>query len=129
MNLKNDIVFNTEFAKAFNKLMKLAFSATISLQLIATLKTLNEQQKNVFAVRDSLLDRLAKKDDAGKFKFVENMADFIDEASASEFFKEMDELLKLEFEIPLKEKLKLDEKIQISAEDILVLKPVLDITI
>ena len=120
MKLKNEIVFNAEFAKCFNRLLKAAFPATITLQLLETLKALDEQQKNVFSVRDSLLDRLATKETGIKFNSPE---------AEKEFYDEMDKLLKLEFEIPLKEKLKLDDRIQISGEDVLILQPVLNINI
>jgi hypothetical protein len=129
MQLKNEIVFNETFAKSFAKLLKQPFSATISLQLIATLKALNEQQNNVFAVRDSLLDRLAKKDSEGKIVRNDTGIEFLDDPSSIEFFNEMDGLVKLEFEVPLKEKLKLDDKIQISAEEILALQPVIEMNI
>jgi len=121
MKLKNDIVFNPGFAKSFGSLLKLAFPATLTLQLLETLKALDEQQKNVFAVRDSLIDRLGTRAEGGvKFNSPE---------AEKEFYDEMDKLLKLEFEIPLKEKLKLDDRIQISGEDVLTLQPVLDINI
>lgn len=121
MKLKNDVVFNVGFAKAFSGLLKLAFPAIISIQLVETLKALDEQQKNVFAVRDSLINRLGTREE-GKVTFETKELEV-------EFYSEMDKLLALEFEIPLKEKLKLDNKIQISGEDILILQPVLDVNI
>lgn len=121
MKLKNSIVLNVGFAKAFNSLLKLAFPAIVSIQLVETLKALDEQQKNVFAVRDSLISRLGKREE-GKVLFDTPELE-------KEFYDEMDKLLDLEFEIPLKEKLKLDNKIQISGEDILILQPVLDVNI
>lgn len=121
MKLKNEIVFNSGFAKSFGSLLKLAFPATVTLQLLETLKALDEQQKNVFAVRDSLIDRLGARAESGvKFNSPE---------AEKEFYSEMEKLLKLEFEIPLKEKLKLDDRIQISGEDVLTLQPVLDVNI
>ena len=69
----------------------------------------------------------------GKPEFIEidnsKTLKFKDPESEISFIKEMDELLQLEFEIPLKEKLKLDEKIQISGEEILILLPVIDVKI
>lgn len=127
MKLKNEVVFNESFAKAFSGLLKLAFPATISLQMVETFRTLNEQQKNVFSVRDALLDRLAERDLSGQLIRLNDGVKFKDTNSEQEFFSEMEKLLQLEFEIPLKTKIKLDDRIQISGEDILILQPVLDI--
>ncbi len=121
MKLKNEVVLNPAFAKAFGQLLKMPFPATVALQLIETFKALDEQQKNVFAVRDTFLERLGKRESTGvKFNSPE---------SEKEFYDEMDKLLKLEFEIPLKDKLTLDDKIQISGEDIITLQPVLNVNI
>lgn len=129
MKLKNDILFSAEFAKAFEKLMKLAFPATIAIQLVGTSKVLNEKQKDIFQVRDVLLERLAKKNENGQIKTTDTGIEFIDQNSSDEFFSEMESLLNLEFDIPLVNKLKLDDRIQISAQEILILRPVLDIDI
>lgn len=129
MKLRNELVFNDTFARAFGSLLKLAFPATVSLQILETFKAFNEQQKNVFSVRDSLLDRLAEKDANNKLVRIGEGVKFRDQESEKEFFDEMNKLLQLEFEIPLKKKLTLDDKIQISGEDLLVLQPVLDINI
>jgi len=127
MKVKNEIVFNDYFAKAFIKLLKCSFDAEISMQIVETFSKLNEQQKNVFAVRDSLLDRFACKGIDGKIKFTDGSISFKDKNSEEEFIAEMNKLLNLEFEIPLEEKITLDKKIQISGEEILILKPVLNV--
>jgi hypothetical protein len=129
MNVRNEIVFNDAFAKTFMKMLKMAFPATVAIQIVETFSRLNEQQKNVFAVRDSLLERLADKDSSGKVKVANSNIVFKNKADEEEFISEMDKLLNSEFEIPLKEKIKLDDKIQISGEEILILKPVLDVNI
>jgi len=121
MKLKNEIVFNNAFAVAFSKILTQVFPATVTLQLLETNKVLNEQQKNVFAVRDTLLERLAERTDTSP-KFNSSEAE-------KEFYDEMDKLLSVEFDIPLKEKIKLTDKVQISGEDVLSLLPIIDANI
>lgn len=118
MNLKNGILFDPKFDSAFLKLIKQPFPATVSLQLVETLQKLTSQQTNVFKVRNDLMTRLVSNIENGipNFKSKENEL---------EFSNEINDLLKIEFEIPLKDKVILTEKLTLSGEDIIALKPIL----
>lgn len=118
MNLKNEIVFNESFRMAFFRLIKQPLPSLVSLTLVETLKKLEIQQTNVFEVRDGLINSLV-------VKFEGNEPIFEDESKKAEFHDEFKKLLDAEFEIPLKDKIKLTEKIVISGEDIIALKPIL----
>lgn len=119
MNLKNAVVFDNPFLEAFQKLLRFPLPAVVSLKLIQTFKAISEQQSNIFQVRDNLVDRYAKIENG---KPIFNSTE--DEQS---FHTEMNNLLKLEFEVPLDQKVKLTDSINISGEEILLLKDILDV--
>jgi hypothetical protein len=118
MLLKNEVLFKEEFRNAFFRLIKQPFPSDLSLQLIETLQKLGTQQVNVFKVKTDLVERLV-------FSFEEGSPTFRNNQEKDEFYTEMEKLLSLEFEIPLKDKIQLSEKILISGEDIINLKPIL----
>jgi len=119
MNLKNIVVFNNPFLEAFQKLLRFPLPAGVSLKLVQTFKAISEQQSNVFQVRDNLLERYGKVE---KGKPIFNSKE--DEQL---FHTEMNNLLKLEFEVPINQKIKLTDSINISGEEILLLKDILDV--
>jgi len=127
MKLKSEVLFKDAFGIAFQKLLKLEFPATISLQIISAVKVLAEQQKNVFAVRDSLVSRCIIKSSSGGIAQDDGSIKFIDDEKREEFNKEMRSLLDTEFDIPIKEKIKLTDKIQITGNDILILQDIIDL--
>lgn len=119
MYLKNSVLFNQRFNEAFLRLLKQPFPATITLQLVETLYKLSEKQGSVFKVRDELINRLGK---------IENDTVVFNSSEAeAEFNNEMNSLLNEEFEIPIKEKIRLTDKQILSGEDIIILHDILDI--
>lgn len=119
MNLKNAIVFDNPFLDAFKKMLKFPLPAGVSLQLIQTFKAISEQQSNIFQVRDNLIERYGKIENGNPI--------FNSEEDEKSFMTEMNNLLKLEFEVPLKEKVELSDSVNISGEEILLLKDILNV--
>lgn len=128
MRLKNSVLFDTAFVGAFKKLLAMPFPGITALRLIETFKVLNEQQGNVFAVRDQLIERCAELED-GKAKIENDQIVWKGAEGKTEFEDEMHALIDLDFEIPLDRKIELSNRILISGEDILALKPIIDVNI
>lgn len=128
MRLKNSILFDVAFAGAFKKLMKVPLPGTVALRILETFKVLNEQQTNVFAVKDQLLQRCVELKD-GRPLVIDNQIQWLSAESQREFETEMNSLSEMEFVIPLEHKIELSDKILISGEEILALKPIIDIDI
>lgn len=119
MKLKNSVLFDDPFLAAFQKLLKFPLPAAVSLKLVQTLKSISEQQFNVFEVRDNLMERYGR--------IEEGTPIFNSKEDETSFHTEMSNLLKLEFEVPLDKKVALTDSINISGEEILLLKDILDI--
>ena len=119
MKLKNKVLFDTLFMTSFKKLIKQPLQVSTSVELAKTFKVLSEQQKIVMSVRNTIAENLKIIKD-GKIN-LEN------DEKKLEFNKRMNELIELEFEIPLNRKLKLPNSISISGEDLIVLEDILNI--
>lgn len=119
MNFKNHMLFDNLYIDAFKKLLKMPFPANVALELIQTFKVMQEQQSNVFQVRDNLIETYSNVDN-GTVRFENKEAE-------DTFNSEMNKLLELEFEVPLKNKIQLTNSMTISAEEILKIKDILDI--
>lgn len=115
MELSNSIIFNEVFKEALSRLIKKELDSVTSLKLVKLVKDIQSQTKDVFEVRDSFLTRYA---DGTVFKSEENKL---------EFFKEMDNLLSINFETSLKEKIVIPKGINISADDVLILESIIDV--
>lgn len=117
MKLKNAILFDPNFPGALKRLMGKELPSAISLQLVDTFKTLGDRERSVFEVRDKLVERCGTRTESGvQYKSPEDQVTFE---------KEMQDLLDIEFEVPLKEKLKLAPNIMISGDDILALESII----
>lgn len=127
MLIPNAIVFDEKFKQAFFKLLKREHPALIALRLFKVSKVIDEQTKDVFKVRDSLVTRYCVKGETGSPKLEGGMPVFETEENKVKFFEEMNELLGETFEIPLDKKIKLSDEWVISPDDIAFLEPFLDI--
>lgn len=119
MELSNSIIFNEAFFSSFNRIIKKEFSSIVSLKMVKFSKELYAHTKDVFSVRDSLLNRYKDPTKSGNV--------FKSKEDEHAFFKQMDELLANNFEVSLKEKFIVPQNIDVSPEDILNCESIIDI--
>lgn len=127
MKLPNSIVLDNNFKKSFIKLLKLEFKAPITLKLVKVSKEIDNQTRDVLKVRDELLGRFCIKNGKGVIELKDNLPVFPSKENENSFLKEMLSLLNETFEISLDNKLSLPENSMITAEDVLILEPLLEI--
>lgn len=118
MILSNSVLFSVAFSDATGRLIKKELPAVSSLRLLKIMKMCQEQTKDLFAVRDSILSRYGTDMKSINFK---------SEDDKLSFEKEMYDLLKETFEVPGVDKIVLPSTVSISVDDITALESIIDI--
>lgn len=127
MIIQNGVFFNEYFMLAFIKLMNIDFDAVTTSRVIKTRKILEEQQYAVYLTRDRLLDKHGARDENGKVIASEQAIKFKSPEDKKEFETEFNNLVRDEFEIPLKEKVKLTNKDKINGFFLEAIEPIAEV--
>ena len=107
IKLKNGIIFEATFANAFMRLFELEFDSDISLQLVKSSRVIEQQKRDIISARDIIAKRYAVVDEVGNVVLTGGLPSFSNEENKNKFYKEINDLSIEEFEIPLKNKIKL----------------------
>lgn len=121
MKLKYEVLFDPGFVRSLNKLTKVDLDMKDAICLAKTIKTLTEEGKIAFPIRDDLFERFGI--DKSKPNY-----DSLNEEARSEFDQKVTELLETEFEIQLKKKIVLSSSIKgkISVDDLMTLDKIVE---
>jgi hypothetical protein len=123
MKLPNKIFFDQKFNSSLKKIINLDLPVKDSLALARLLHTMKSEGSIVAEIKDKLLAEY-------EVTFEGNRMIVKDPEKSSEFISKVEELLNLEFEISLDNKIKLTPencKGVISTSDILNLEPILQV--
>ena len=113
MKLKNYVLFDKKFFASLQKLSVLDLDVCYSIPLAKTMREIKQEATVVFPIRDKIFE---------EFQVTTSNVDLLDPEKLNEFDKKIKDLLETEFEIPLLNKIVLDEKQikgKISADDLL----------
>lgn len=107
VKLKNGLIFEQYFNDAFIRLFELSFESNISLQLVRSLKVIEQQRKNILEKRDSIAKKYAQLDSSGNIIIKDGLPVFETDEKRDKFSKEINDLSVEEFDIPLVNRIEL----------------------
>lgn len=127
MKLQNRVFFNEYFTPAFRVLLEFDLDAPITSRLIKSVKAIDEQQYAVFITRDKLIAELAEKTEDGTPKLSGGNVTFETTEARQKFEEQFEDLLRDEFDIPLKEKIKLTKVHKINGNYLSALEDIVEV--
>ena len=124
--MKLNIVVSPTFSQVVDKLVKAEVPIATAYKLKSVIKTLGEEQKKFEDLRTSLIEKYAPKNKKGEIIKNEDGGYAVAEKNREEFFKEIQELLNVEVEIPKIKVSELGSKLEMSAQDLAALEGLLE---
>ena len=115
MKLKNSVLFDQKFFASLQKLAVLDLDLCYSIPLAKTIREIRQEAAVIFPIRDKIFE---------EFNITKTTLQDLDPSRTEDFNKKIKELLKTEFEVPLSDKIMLDDKQikgKLSADDLLTL--------
>ncbi len=125
MKLIRGNTINKLFIDALNKLSKLSFNVKTSIDIVKTIKVIYEENNNTSSVRDSIMKHwglISISNKGLEFEKDELKNTF----NQKEFLDKFNELMNETFDIPLDSKITLDSNAVITAEELIMLKDILE---
>ena len=124
--MKLNIVVSPTFSQVVDKLVKAEVPIATAYKLKSVIKTLGEEQKKFEDLRTSLIEKYAPKNKKGEIIKNEDGGYAVAEKNREEFFREIQELLNVEVEIPKIKISELGSKLEMSAQDLALLEGLLE---
>jgi predicted transcriptional regulator len=128
MKIKNKMILDDNFLDAFLSLLTLPMSAKQCLEVSSSVDEISGQRKIVQRTRRAIIERLCKKDSAGKV-----LSDgagnilFENEESKKECMEELVEVLEEEVDISLNSIIKVDSSVTMTPLKVKLLKDIIEI--
>lgn len=128
MRMKSEKLLRPEYMSALNKLMKKEISAKQCLQLAKTAQEIDNQFKAIQKSRKIIIENYAVLDEDGKVKTKNNSTIIFKSKEDEEECKaKIIEMLEEEFEISLKEKIKMSAEEKFTTEEMVLLEDLIEI--
>ena len=134
MDVKNSVIMSPNFIPAVEKLLKVEMTVKECIALAEAVETINDKLKVLEKAKKAIMDRFAKKDDAGEMVTQPTVSDpnlrtpiFESEESAKNFAAEIQKLFDESTEIPLKDKISIGSDVKMSTDDFMVVKDIIEI--
>lgn len=120
MKLTYAYIFNPNFLDTLFSLIDKSLPMHTALDIARVTKAVKLEQQTVFPVRDALLKEF------GVTGFNNDIPILEDSSKLDEFNSKVNEMMSVEFDIPLDKKITLPESIEVTPAQLLSLEPILD---
>lgn len=110
MKIKNAILLEEEFMKAFGELLQKEMPIKKCLEISECIESMEERVNVINRTRRAIVEKYAVKDENGKIKIQDGTQEKIDFGSAekeAQCMREIGELMNEDYELPLSEKIKI----------------------
>ena len=124
--MKLSVIVSPRFSETLNKLAQAEIPVATAYKLKAVITLVAEEQKKFEDMRKSLIDKHAAKNKKGEIIKGEDGSYSVAEKNKEEVFKEIQELLNVEVEVPKVKVSSLGEKLQLSVQDLALLEDLLE---
>lgn len=101
MKLKNKLLYSNTFNSALGKILNQDVPVETGFQLNTLLDSMQKPQETLDKTRKGLVEKYCELDEKGNAKIEDNRVVFKDEESGEKFEKEFNDLMELEFEVPV----------------------------
>jgi len=134
MEIKNSVIMSPNFIPAVEKLLKVEMPVKECIELAEAVEVINEKLRALETAKKSIMDRFAKKDENGEMITQPSVQDpnlrtpiFESEDSAKNFAEEIQKMLEEKADIPLKSKIKVKGTVNMTTDDFMVIKDLVEI--
>lgn len=124
--MKLSVIVSPRFSETLGKLAQAEIPVATAYRLKAVIALVAEEQKKFEDMRKSLIDKHAAKNKKGEIIKNEDGGYSVADKNKDEFFKEIQELLDVEVEVPKVKVSALGEKLQLSVQDLALLDGLLE---
>jgi RNA-binding protein YlmH len=124
--MKLNVIVSPRFSEALGKLAQAEIPVATAYKLKTVITLAAEEQKKFEDMRKSLIDKHAAKNKKGEIVKNEDGSYGVAEKNKEEFFKEIQELLEVEVEMPKIRVSSLGDKLQLSVQDLAILDGLLE---
>jgi hypothetical protein len=121
-------ILNPQFIPALDKLMRKSIPVSVCEELANCITEIEKKINTVQKVKSAVIDKYLVKDAKGQVVIVDDkMPKFIDDEAKQNFYKEINELLRGEFEVTFNSKIALDESDKMTAQEYVMIKDFVEI--
>jgi|GEM_PF-4203792 len=124
--MKLNAIVSARFSEALNKLVKAEIPIATAYKLKTVVVRTGEEHKKFEDMRTELINKYAPKNKKGEIIKNEDGGYSVSEKNKDDFFKEIQELLEVEIELPKIKIADLGDKLQISVQDLVLLEGLLE---
>lgn len=134
MEVKNSVIMSPAFIPAVEKLLKVEMPVKDCIELAGAVDTINDKLRVLEKAKRSIMDRFAKKDEEGNLITQPSPSNpnlgtpiFESEEKAQEFAVEIQKMLDEVTDIPLQNKIKLNDGVSMTTDDFMIIKDLVEV--